>query len=358
MSLSTELASQTSGELIEEWRYSPSWFDRFSAWLEGLPGPYPLYYIGLGIGILLILYGSSGFEGNDSGPITNPMRAYIAIIIPYIFGLAHVLDHTAGNAVEKLKQSLRRDGLSPELLKYQITTLPARPALLASLAMVFVIHIPMLFSMDYIGIEPDLGDASQRSFFIVGVIFWWAFGFGAYHTVHQLCVVNRIYTENVDVNLYRSGSLYALSTVTAITSIGILVSISMAIAVVPTIVVQPIGIVVIGIAISLAGITFAWPLWGVHRIMTEEKERMEIECSKRYESLLNDWHSKVDNRELDGSRNLHSAIQSLIVEKDEIHKIPTWPWTPGIFRGWMASLFLPLAVWMLQWLIERLFMGG
>jgi hypothetical protein len=358
MSLRTELVSRTPGDQIKEWRYSKSWFDRFTAWLEGLPGPYPLYYLGLGIGILLILYGTSALEGNVSGPITNPMRLYITMIIPYVLGLAHVLDYTAGKAVEKLKPSLRSDGLSLEQMKYQITTLPARQALLSSLAMVVVIHVPMLFSMDYIGIEPDLGDVSQTAFLIVSVVYWWVVGFGVYHTIHQLRVVNRIYTENVDVNLYRSGSLYALSTVTAITSIGILVSISLAIAIVPTIVVQPIGVVVIGIAICLAGITFAWPLWGVHRIMAEEKERMETECSRRYESLLEDWHLKVDSRELDGSKDLHSAIQSLIVEKDEIRKIPTWPWTPGIFRGWMASLFLPLAVWMLQWLIERILLGG
>jgi hypothetical protein len=340
MSLSAELANQTPGDQIKEWRYSPSWFDRFSAWLEGLPGPYPMYYIGLGLVILLFLFGAAGLEGNVNGPVTNSMRIYIAFIIPYLLGSAHVLDHTAGKAIEKLSPSLRREGVSLEQLKHQITTLPARPALIASLTAVVVIHVPLLFSVDYIGIDPNPRDPSLLALFFVGVLFWWAFGLSVYHTVHQLRVVNRIYTEQVDVNLYRLGALYALSTVTVVTSIGIVVAVSMAIAVVPTIALQPIGIVVIG------------------RIMIEEKERMEIECSKRYEFLLKDWHSKVDSRELDGSGELHSAIKSLLVEKDEIHKIPTWPWTPGTLRGWMASLFLPLAVWMLQWLIERFLLGG
>jgi hypothetical protein len=92
--------------------------------------------------------------------------------------------------------------------------------------------------------------------------------------------------------------------------------------------------------------------------MIEEKERMDLECSERYESLLMEWHSKVDNRKLEGGSDLYSAIQSVLAEKGEIRKIPTWPWTPGTLRGWIAALFLPLAVWMLQWLIERFLLGG
>jgi hypothetical protein len=92
--------------------------------------------------------------------------------------------------------------------------------------------------------------------------------------------------------------------------------------------------------------------------MIDEKERMGIECSKRYEALMSDWHLKVDSREFDGSGVLHNAIRSLVVEKDEIQKVPTWPWPPGMLRGWIASLFLPVVVWVLQWLVERLLLGG
>jgi hypothetical protein len=137
-----------------------------------------------------------------------------------------------------------------------------------------------------------------------------------------------------------------------------MVAVSIAVAVVPSIALQPLGIVVIGVSIILAAITFAWPLWGVHRIMIEEKERMDLECSERYESLLMEWHSRVDSRELDGSGDLYSAIRSVLTEKGEISKIPTWPWTPGTLRGWIAALFLPLVVWTLQWLIERYLLGG
>ena len=132
----------------------------------------------------------------------------------------------------------------------------------------------------------------------------------------------------------------------------------MALVVVPSIALRPIGIAVLAVSTMLAVVTFLWPLWGVHRIMIEEKERMDLECSERYESLLMEWHSKLDSRKLEGSDDLYSAIRSVIAEKEEIRKIPTWPWSPGTLRGWIAALFLPLAVWILQWLIERFLLGG
>lgn len=358
MSIGSGMIGESSEEQIEEWRYSSSWFDRFTAWLEKLPGPGALYYIALAIGFLLILFGVSELGRSNGEFFTNPIKIYLALIIPYILGVSHFLDISGGNAIEKLRSTLHSGELSLEQMKYRITTLPARPALFASLTMVLVVNVPLLLGFDYLGVTPDPRNATQLAVFLVGIVFWWVFGFSVYHTVHQLRVVSQIYTEYVDVNLYRFSALYALSTVTSMTSISIIVAASVAVVVLPSIALRPIGIVVIATSAVLAIITFGWPLWGVHRVMIEEKERMDLECSKRYESLLMEWHLKVDSRKLDGSGDLYSAIQSVLVEKGEISKIPTWPWSPGTLRGWIAALFLPLAVWMLQWLIERFLLGG
>ena len=268
------------------------------------------------------------------------------------------MDISAGKAIEKLQPTLQFSEVPLEQMKYRITTLPARPALFASLTMVLAVNVPLLLGFDYLGFTPDPQNATQIAVFLVGIVFWWVFGFTVYHTVHQLRVVSQIYTEYVDINLYRYSALYALSTVTSTTSISIIVAASVAVAVLPSIALRPIGIVVIATAFVLAIITFGWPLWGIHRIMIAEKERMDLECSERYESLLTEWHSKVDSRKLDGSSDLYSAIQSVLAEKGEINKIPTWPWSPGTLRGWIAALFLPLGIWMLQWLIERFLLGG
>lgn len=48
-----------------------------------------------------------------------------------------------------------------------------------------------------------------------------AAGMVVYQTAHQLRMVNLVYTQYTNVNLYRLGPLYSLSTVTALTAAAI-----------------------------------------------------------------------------------------------------------------------------------------
>jgi hypothetical protein len=43
----------------------------------------------------------------------------------------------------------------------------------------------------------------------------------------------------------------------------------------------------------------------------------------------------------------------LLSEERYIRTIPTWPWEPGALRGLLTALFLPLAIFAAQRLIEQ-----
>lgn len=352
------MENQEAAEEVQAWRYGPSWFDRLTAWLERRPGPSSVYYALLGAALFLVLMASAAARGNADSWITDPMRVYAALIAPYVMAVAHFLDRTAALAIDKLRPSLELDRVSFERLRYQISTMPAGPTTLASIIAIVTVHVPLLFGSKYVGIDLDLSQPSQLVFGVVGIGIWWVAGMVVYHTIHQLRMVNLIYTQYTNVNLYRLGPLYSLSTVTALTAVAIVLPVSIAVALLPSLALRPLGLSVVVVSLLLAGIAFAWPLWGVHRIMLDEKQRLEIESSKRYEALIEDLHLKVDNRQLEGSGDLHSVLRSLLTEKAEIKKIPTWPWTPGRLRGGIAALFLPISVWILQWLLERFVLGN
>jgi hypothetical protein len=288
------------------------------------------------------------------GPFTTPIRFYAGFLITYVLSVAHYLDHAVVRAFEKLRPNLQLDDASFQLSRFQLATLPALPALIVSVSTLMVSQLSLLFYPAFIGIDLNFRDPSQLSFIVQGFVVWWLLGFGAYHTLHQLGQVRRVYAKHLHVNLYKIEDLYSLSNITALSSIGIIIPISIAIIVMPEYIVQPLGFTIVVLAVGLAILTFAWPLWNVHLLMVEEKERLQIACSTRYEALLGDWHAKLDKRELNDSGDLKNAIQVLLGEKDEIIKIPTWPWPAGIFRGWLASLFVPLIIWTLQWLIENI----
>ena len=134
--------------------------------------------------------------------------------------------------------------------------------------------------------------------------------------------------------------------------------VTIALVVMPEYILQPMGLAFIVLCSLIAGITLAWPIWNVHKAMVKEKARIQAACSARYEALLTEWHAMIDQRALGGNSDLRAAINGLMEEKEEIKKIPTWPWSPGIVRGWIASLALPLAIWIIQFLLEYFVLGG
>jgi len=211
---------------------------------------------------------------------------------------------------------------------------------------------------DFVGLQLNLETTEQLSFLVQGAILWWLLGFGAYHTIHQLREVSRAHEEYLRVNIYDLGNLYALSSMAAVSSILVIAPVTLALLVMPEYVLQPMGLAFIGLCSVVAAVTLTWPTWNLHRAIFREKSRILSECSARYQSLLEEWHSRLDERKLEGNAELSSAIRGVALEREELRKIPTWPWSPGILRGWLASLLLPLAIWILQLVLENAVFGS
>lgn len=333
--------------------YEPSWFDKLEARIDKLPGHYLVYYsiFGLVIGLLSVLgIGSDSEIGGQFSPTT---RLFGGFLIAYMLGMTHHLDGVATTAIEKIKPRLDLDEHTLAEAKFRLTNLPARKAVWVSLGALLILMLSVLFYPDLIGVEFDPSDPAYMVFLLQGIIVWWLLGLGAYHTIHQLREVSRTHEQYLRVNLYNPGELYALSSMSVISSFGVVAPVTLAIIVMPEYVVQPMGLAFLVVSTLVAGITLFWPLWNVHHAMVMEKTRLQAECSERYEALLTEWHAKIDERQLEGNADLYAAIQGLSNEKAEIEKIPTWPWSRGILRGWTASLFLPVAVWMIQFLLEN-----
>lgn len=179
----------------------------------------------------------------------------------------------------------------------------------------------------------------------------------AYHTVHQLVHVSRIYTKHARINVYQLQPLYALSLPGAFTAIGLILFLyvwnaSSA----STSASQAVGPVEIGLTVTfaaIAGATFALPLVGAHGRLVAEKDRRLAEASSRFEATTAQLHSQLDRGRLLHMDHLNKALASLEIEQNALRRIPTWPWQPGAVRGLVAALLLPVAIWALQLLLGR-----
>ena len=181
-------------------------------------------------------------------------------------------------------------------------------------------------------------------------------GVVVYHTVHQLRTVNEIYTNYTRINLFQLGPMYALSGLAARTAIGIgiptylwfQVNSSSSTGNSPADIFETVFIGIIIIA------TFIWPLWGAHNLLEREKQRLQDEVARRIEDTIAALHNRVDTDELRDRGALKETLDGLVTEQGVIDRLRTWPWRTETVRGLGLAFLLPIIIWVIQRVLERL----
>jgi hypothetical protein len=247
-------------------------------------------------------------------------------------------------------------------LSYQLATLPPRPALLATIAGCAFASIA--FAIDVVNgrVPPYLAGAagtalSTASIMIPFILANGLFVLLVYHTFHQLLHVSRIYTNHTRIDIYQLQSLYALSLPGAFTALGLIAFAYGLYAITPRGAPDnPVQIVIYLVFAGAASAAFALPLIGAHRALVAEKNASLAKVSTRFKATTLELHNELDSRRLSQMDALNKALASLQIEQDVLRKIPTWPWDPAAVRALVAALLLPVAVWIIQFLLAR-FLG-
>jgi len=337
-------------------RYRPSWIDRFTDWVERMPGPSWIYYLGIGLALVLVLALIPMIEGFFPKGNIIPAQIFLAGAIAFLLALFHYLDKWAGAALVSLRPALKVSEEEIQELNYQLTTLPAGGTLLASLATLTIVFIAEWIGGPYhpVGIVASSTSADLTRF--IYLVCWWIFGAYMYHTVHHLKLINKIYTGYTRVNIFRMKPFYAFSNLSAFTA-GSLAALTYGF-----LIVNPgewktefVSVVMIlGITI-LAVLTFIWPQLGMHRIQESEQERMVDQAYMRLETTISELHRQLDEKDYEGMESLNFAINSLEIELKTLKGIRTWPWEPETLQILITALALPLGLWFIQFIMERVF---
>ena len=118
---------------------------------------------------------------------------------------------------------------------------------------------------------------------------------------------------------------------------------------------QPLGIG-FGIFYAVAAtVTFVWPLLGIHGRLVQEKQRLLRESSQPLEAMFVELYDRVDAGELQSIDELRITMASLESGQNMLTRIPTWPWRQETLRGLVSALLLPLAAFVLQFVLQRFF---
>jgi hypothetical protein len=336
--------------------------DRLTAWVQGLPGPAWPYYLGFALVFSLARTVAAWSDGSHDVGTIFPLHIVLVSTSPYLLLVLHYLDDRAGAALAAFRPVLNVDSAGYERLRYQLTTMPAGPALAwtlagllvgvgvasgllfpaAALSRLSLFTSPVTTVMDYIGVP----------------LSWLLIPVTIYHTIRQLRLVSRIYTRHTNVNIFDTGPLYALSRVAAITAVALLLGSYAYQSVTSDRPFQSIAANV-GSAgttsfVLVAAAAFVWPLFGAHRLLQEDKARRKSEVARQMEVVTGELHRRTAARDFGDMANLNDAIDSLIKERGVLDRASTWPWEPESLRAVVTALLLPVALWIVTRALERL----
>jgi hypothetical protein len=181
------------------------------------------------------------------------------------------------------------------------------------------------------------------------IVSWWFFGVFIYHTIHQLALINRIYTKHTQIDLFKMKPLYGFSNLAALTAGSLLLLPYGFLLINPVVQLTDPVILVIYLVISLiAMITFLLPQLGIHRLQREEKERLIGEINQRYKTSMTEMHKRVDEGKYDSVSEIIVTQNALTSERKIIRGISTWPWQPETLRWLFTAMVLPLILWIIQ----------
>jgi hypothetical protein len=345
--------------------YSPSWFDRFTVWVDRLPGPPWVFYGLLGVAVVIL---EAVVQWREAELPTFRIRSidiWAHGILAYLLFFMHYLDKLAASALKVFRPLIISEGEDNDsgqdtytLLLYRLTTLPAVPAGIATAvgglaAVLTYVYASMAgFTPNFLA-ETAGTPVSDLAFMTSFTLSNAVAGLILYHTVHQLIIISQIYTRHARINLYQLRPLYALSRPGAITAVGLGVLLYIFFLTTPESVApmegtRPIEIALGSMFAIIAGLTFVLPLYGAHQRISKEKERRLEEAASRFEATTVQLHSELDRGELDNMGNLNRALASLESEQEFLRKIPTWPWEPGVARSLAFALLIPLITYLMQ----------
>lgn len=328
-----------------------SWIDKLIRWISALPGPSWLaYVIGLIAAALLIvslewLDGGQSFPNYDSSEVSNA----IWIILP--LAILHYINRHASEALKVFRPLLSGGEKLYLQWKAKISNVPPLWAWIAFAISALFVFLNLLSSqsefVEMVGIS-QFTEAIRIMFGASAL----AISFTLFvQVIRHLFIVHTLHKGVKAVNLFQLDAPHAFSTLTSrigaglalITVFSLLQNSSYDSAL------APFDFLTFVIAI----IAFVFPLLIMRRKLNQEKSKIINQGNLRLEALYQKINQYVDADQYAKVGDLKQAMETLIIERDEILKISTWPWEARTLRGFSSTILIPILLWFITRLLER-----
>ena len=331
--------------------YFPSWLDRLVTRIDGLNLSSFRFYLLLTGSIwflfvlLLWISGAINFGSFHYISITTALYTVIPL------ALYQYLSAVAGMSLENFRPVLQVDTVESDKLKYGLQNLSSKWGWL-------LLAIGLVFGVMDVSTRPSayLINPTSPFYFTITSILMTSFN-GAIifsliaQTIHQLSLVTKIHRLPLKINLFQLDAPHAFSKLTARAAIGLIV-IGLLMTTEPS---Q--SSLLIGLYVVLAGlalVAFFAPLAGMYRTIKSKKGIDLSRIDLNIEIMIEKIQAQVDADKFRDAGGLNTTLSGLVSSKSIVQKIPAWPWDVSLFRGFITSIFLPILLWLIFRLLDRL----
>jgi len=338
--------------------YSVSWLDHLIDWVDRLPGPAWLAYL------VAVAASAAAFVGvqlvaADGSSVAVSFSAFLAAQPILILGISHAIRNSARRSMRQFRPLLPWGDEAVAVAEFEVANGPAGIGLTAAVALAIVIP-PLMLGIPGAGLEERFvglgfatGPASVVVTWLLAAALSAAIGGFFVHFVHQLQVIARLGTAVPKLDLYRLEPVYAFSSTTALGAILLTIDNYLWYVAQPALLNDPFSLVMGGVSGTIALAAFAWPLWSAHRLLAGEKHRALAANGAAFRALTEQLHVEVAGGRLEHMDRVNQAMASLDLERQGLDRIPTWPWHAETLRAILAAIFLPLVVWLAQYLLGK-----
>ena len=181
------------------------------------------------------------------------------------------------------------------------------------------------------------------------------FAVGALITIRWLVLVSRIHREATAIDILDRVPIYAFSRLTFAVGIGYLIGAYYSLTV--NAASQAGNLASLGAIaanILVASASFVVPMWGIHGRLVAEKEALLREAERRASALAVELYARIDAGKFDETAVINSSLTGVNALRERIERLPTWPWSPQVLRGFVSALLLPLVIFVLTRVIAEL----
>jgi hypothetical protein len=281
----------------------------------------------------------------------------------YWIALYHYLNRHASRALKNFRPLLDASDSEVHKIDVELTTLPRN---LGWLAVLIGITITIMeISSDLASTIGPVAEKAQTFlpaayFTAIGIFFTSSFFAFVFRTVRQLRLVGRLHKRATTIDILSLDAPHTFSGLTARTGLGLILLLGIISIPAPWETTSAYSISAFDV-VSYAGVAllaiavFTIPLEGMRGRLQEAKKRALNEVDELLRITSGRLYGDVRNDNYEEMGRTKDAISALLIHRERMDKISTWPWDPGTVRGFTSALLLPILLILVAQLLERLF---